>query len=43
MQAADGWYICRIGFVETVPAVGLAAGRCATRAVLEEGASFGVV
>lgn len=43
MQAAEGWYICRIGFVETVRAVGLAAGHGATRAVSEEWASFSVV
>ncbi|MGH9064296.1 MAG: type II toxin-antitoxin system VapC family toxin [Acidimicrobiales bacterium] len=43
MQAAERWYICRIGFVETVRAVGLAAGRSATRAVSEEWPSFGVV
>jgi len=33
MQATEGWYICRIGFVETVRAVGLAAGPGATQAV----------
>lgn len=43
MQAADGWYICRIGFVETIRAVGLAAGERATRTVREELPSFGVV
>lgn len=43
MQAADGWYICRVGFVETLRAVGLSAGRRATRAVHEEWPSFGVV
>lgn len=43
MQAADGWYICRIGFVETVRAVGLVAGRKAARAVMNEWPSFGVV
>jgi hypothetical protein len=26
MQATEGWYICRIGFVETVRAVGFTAG-----------------
>ena len=31
MHAADAWYICRIGFVETFRAVGLAAGASATR------------
>lgn len=43
MQSADAWYICRIGFVETVRAVGLAAGRRATRPVREEWPSFAVV
>lgn len=43
MQAAEGWYICRIGFVETVRAVGIAAGQRATRAVHEEWPSFAVV
>jgi predicted nucleic acid-binding protein len=43
MQSADGWYICRIGYVETVRAVGLAAGHHATRPVLEEWPSFAVV
>lgn len=39
MDAADGWFICRIGFVETVRAVGVTAGQ----AVREEWATFGVV
>lgn len=43
MQAADGWYICRVGFVETIRAVGLAAGERATRAVRREWPSFGIV
>ncbi|MGH3968004.1 MAG: type II toxin-antitoxin system VapC family toxin, partial [Mycobacterium sp.] len=43
MQTADGWYICRIGFVETVRAVGLAVGHSATQTVREEWPSFGVV
>lgn len=43
MQAADGWYICRIGYVETIRAVGLAAGAPATRPVREEWPSFGVL
>jgi hypothetical protein len=32
MKRADGWFICRAGFVETVRAVGLAAGHRATTA-----------
>lgn len=43
MQAVDAWYICRIGFVETFRAVGLAAGGSATRGMLEEWPAFGVV
>ena len=35
--------MCRAGFVETVRAVGLAAGRRATRAVKDEWPAFGVV
>lgn len=43
MQADGGWFVCRIGFVETVRAVGLAAGPSATWAIREEWPSFGVV
>lgn len=43
MDEAEGWYICRAGFVETVRAVGLAAGARATRAVRDEWPAFGVV
>lgn len=43
MAAADGWYICRAGFVETVRAVGLAAGARATAPVKEEWPAFAIV
>ena len=43
MQTADAWYTCRIGFVETFRAVGLAAGERATRVMLQEWPAFGVV
>ncbi len=43
MHDADGWFICRIGFVETIRAVGLSAGAAATRAVRQEWPAFGVV
>jgi predicted nucleic acid-binding protein len=43
MQHADGWFMCRAGFVETVRAVGLAAGVAAARAVKEEWPAFGIV
>jgi len=43
MGRADGWYMCRAGFVETVRAVGLVAGPGATKAVEDEWPTFGVV
>ena len=43
MQRADGWYVCRAGLVETVRAVGLAAGVRATDAVSDEWPAFGIV
>jgi predicted nucleic acid-binding protein len=43
MQAAEDWYICRAGFVETVRAVGLVAGGQATQVVREEWPAFGLV
>ncbi len=43
MGRADGWFMCRVGFVETVRAVGLSAGRAATKTVREEWPAFGVI
>lgn len=43
MDRADGWFMCRAGYVETVRAVGLSAGRAAARAVREEWPAFGVI
>jgi predicted nucleic acid-binding protein len=43
MANADGWFMCRVGFVETVRAVGLTAGQAAARTVREEWLMFGVV
>ncbi len=43
MAEADSWYICRVGFVETFRAVGLAAGAAATRGLSREWSAFGVV
>ena len=43
MDRADGWFMCRIGFVETVRAVGLAGGLAAASAVREEWHMFDVV
>jgi hypothetical protein len=30
MAEAESWFICRVGFVETIRAIGLAAGARAT-------------
>lgn len=43
MQEAGGWFICRVGFVETARAVALAAGDSAVRRFTTEWPSFGVV
>ena len=43
MDSADGWFICRIGFVETTRAVSLAAGAAAARALREEWPAFAVI
>jgi len=43
MQAASGWFMCRVGFVETARAVGLAAGESAVTRFAEEWPAFGVV
>ena len=43
MDGAEGWFICRVGFVETTRAVSLAAGRAAATAVREEWPAFGVI
>jgi predicted nucleic acid-binding protein len=43
MGRADGWFICRIGFVEIVRAVGFAAGQSPIKAVRREWPAFGVV
>jgi predicted nucleic acid-binding protein len=43
MHHADSWFICRIGFVETIRAVGLSAGIAATRVVRQEWPAFGIV
>lgn len=43
MDDADGWFICRAGYVETVRAIGLAAGRAAATALSDEWAMFGVI
>jgi predicted nucleic acid-binding protein len=43
MDRADGWFMCRAGFVETVRAVGLSAGQTAAKTVREEWPAFGVI
>jgi uncharacterized protein len=43
MGRAERWFMCRVGFVETVRAVGLSAGRAATVMVLEEWPAFEVI
>jgi uncharacterized protein len=43
MDDADGWFMCRAGYVETVRAVGLAAGKAAAKTVSDEWRMFGVV
>jgi predicted nucleic acid-binding protein len=43
MDDADGWFICRAGYVETVRAVGLAAGKAAAKTVGGEWPMFGVI
>jgi predicted nucleic acid-binding protein len=43
MGGAEYWFMCRVGFVETVRAVGLAAGTRATRAAKEEWPAFAVI
>ena len=43
MQGSDGWFICRVGFVEVTRAVALAGGRRAARAVREEWQAFEVI
>jgi predicted nucleic acid-binding protein len=43
MDQAAGWFICRVGFLETVRAVGLVGGPSAARAARAEWSAFGVV
>ena len=43
MDTADAWFIVRTGFVETIRAVGITAGRPATRACRDEWGAFGIV
>jgi predicted nucleic acid-binding protein len=43
MSAADAWYICRVGYVETARAVARSAGRTALARFRAEWTSFGVI
>ena len=43
MGEADAWFMCRVGYVETVRAVGLTGGSSAVRAFRDEWPAFGVV
>jgi predicted nucleic acid-binding protein len=43
MSEADSWFMCRVGYVETARAVGLAAGSKTERRFREEWSSFGVI
>jgi len=43
MDGADGWFVCRVGFVETTRAIALSAGRSAAKAFREEWPAFGVI
>jgi predicted nucleic acid-binding protein len=43
MDRASGWFVCRIGFVETVRAVELSAGKAAAKTVREEWPALAVI
>ena len=43
MGRANEWFMCRVGYVETVRALGLTGGNSAVRAFREEWPAFGVV
>ena len=43
MGHADGWFMSRVGYVETIRAVGLAGSSAAVRAVQKEWAAFNVI
>lgn len=44
MTHAEGWFMCRVGFLETARAVGLAGGSAASiNAVRAEWSAFGVI
>jgi predicted nucleic acid-binding protein len=42
-EADGGWFICRVGYVETARAIGIAGGEAAVRAFRAEWPAFSVV
>jgi len=42
-EADGGWFICRVGYVETARALGLAGGEASVRALRGEWPAFSVV
>jgi predicted nucleic acid-binding protein len=43
MERAEAWFMCRVGYLETVRAVGLVGGARAANAVAEEWPAFTIV
>ena len=43
MERAEAWLMCRVGYVETVRAVGLVGGPAAAKAAREEWSAFAVI
>jgi predicted nucleic acid-binding protein len=43
MQRAQGWFVCRVGFVETMRAVSLTGGSAAAGSLRREWPAFGVI
>jgi predicted nucleic acid-binding protein len=43
MRGADGWFVCRVGYVETSRALVLTGGRPAAKALHAEWPAFGVI
>jgi predicted nucleic acid-binding protein len=43
MERAARWFVCRVGYVETMHAVGLTGGPAAARAAAREWPAFGVI
>jgi uncharacterized protein len=43
MERAESWFMCRVGYVETIRAVRLVGGPAAAKAAREEWSAFAVV